>query len=518
MAHLAGTSDGARARALGTLPGRTFRIVFLAYVAAVSGFGREFAHLHVTVAGLPVFSGEITIALLALLGAAHLRTVRARAPRLDPAVVAVAAFLVLGCIYAAVGVGRGFGVAALRDFAIVYYAAFFVLTLAFFRTGGAPTSVVLALSIGAAAGAAWTVGLFVAAPALSWGHGATGHQALVAWVAVLGSALVRLPPGLGSARAGRALVMALGGAVIFLSAYRTMLLVMLGVALAGGALLPWRNRSALRGAVRTALSGVALWGVVVLGVATLTRPVGEPPRHHGAMSLAQALERVSERWADLGFAGARLAGRWTSEPRPLSSPSTASRPARAAGDASGAIAGGRAGGGAAARGDAGEVRLRQAPEVSPLATERSIAFRVTAWRHAAERIAASPLLGIGFGPSPNLYPDRHCELMTSPTSNCGNAHNTFLTLAMRMGIPVLAVFLALNAFEIRRALRALPGRPAPGEELLALALAVLLSFGIYASLSLFLESPYLSSLYWIILALMHEVAAHTLRSPVPDQG
>jgi hypothetical protein len=80
-----------------------------------------------------------------------------------------------------------------------------------------------------------------------------------------------------------------------------------------------------------------------------------------------------------------------------------------------------------------------------------------------------------------------------------------------MGIPVLAAFLILNLLEITRALRALAGvQDSQAELVLLFSLAALLSFGVYASLSLFLESPYLSSLYWIILALMHEAASRSV--------
>ena len=322
-------SESVRSAVPRTFPEVAFRGIFLAFVAAVSGFGREFAHLHVTVAGLPLFSGEITLALLAALGAVHLWKVRGDGLRVDGAVIAIVAFLVVGCAYAAVGLGRGFGVAALRDFAIVYYAALFILTLVFFRCGGTPAAVVLALVAGVTAGAAWTLARFVAAPSLSWGHGATGQQAIVAWVALLGAALLSLRPGARSASAWRTVAIVCCAAVVFLSAYRTMLLVMVGVSVAAVVLLRRVSRATLKRALAPAAIGALLWGVAVLVVATVAPPVAGPRKDHGSMAAFEALRNITIRWVDLGLTGLNLAGRWSDASRRVPAPATPPTPARA---------------------------------------------------------------------------------------------------------------------------------------------------------------------------------------------
>jgi hypothetical protein len=470
--------------AMRTRPGLAFQLVFVIYLAAISGLGREFAHLHVTVAGLPLFSGELTIALLGILGAAHLRATRGRGFRVDGAVITLAVFLFIGCVFAVVGLTRGFGVAAVRDFALVYYASFFLFTLVFLESGGAPATVILSIIAGAAVGTTWSLVLFLVAPTLIWGHGAPGHQAIVAWVAVLGAAAFGSRSAPRSLRAAGLLVTVCASSVVFLSAHRTMLFVFVGLAIAVGALLLWRNRPSLRRILVAAIASLVLWAGLVAGMAALARPSGAQTQAHGPMTMSQALWVISIRWTGLGFVGLNAASRWIAQGR--EPPSTGSR------------------------------SVFPFFSVPSVATGQSLSFRKSAWRNAARRIAASPLFGIGFGPSPNLSPDRHCELITSPTSNCGNAHNTYLTLAMRMGIPMLVLFLLTNAIECARAVRTLGRTSDPHiEAALVFSLAALLSLGAYASLNLFLESPYLSSLYWVILALMHEVRVRADREVLP---
>jgi hypothetical protein len=468
-----------------------FRWVFLAYLAAASGFGRAFARLHVSVAGLPLFAGELAIALLAALGAACLWRTRAREVRRDRAVLAVLVFLAVGGAYTVVGLTRGFGIAALRDSALVYYSMFFLFTVLFLRFRGGPGLLVAAVVAGASAGAAWRVGRFLVAPELEWGHAAPGFQAIAAWVAVLGAVAPGMGPAKRHGRIARVLAVACCGVVVFLSAQRSVLAAIVAVAAGAACLRAAHRRAPLRRVCAAALAGLALWLALTVSITIHGRPIaaGVPP--NGSVSVVGALRVVCARWTDLGLAGAGAGGR------------PPGKPARSGSPAAGSAEGTRP----------------ESPAAGAGSTTKSFTFRVAAWRRALSRIASSPLLGIGFGPSPNLFPDRHCALVTSPTSNCGNAHNTYLTLAMRMGIPILAAFLLANLLAATRAVRALAVAYEPETEwLVVFSLAALLSLGVYAGLGLFLESPYLSSLYWVILGLIHGTTARAAAAAAERQA
>jgi O-antigen ligase len=143
-----------------------------------------------------------------------------------------------------------------------------------------------------------------------------------------------------------------------------------------------------------------------------------------------------------------------------------------------------------------EVQLR-----NPGSVKGSIVFRKRAWSNALARIRRSPLLGIGFGPPSALFPDFQCEIFSSPLSNCGNAHNTYLTLAMRMGLPILALFGTASGMALWRGLRSVREATAAteGVSALMLLLASTVSLAAYGFMSLLLESPYLAVLFWTTL-------------------
>ena len=83
-----------------------------------------------------------------------------------------------------------------------------------------------------------------------------------------------------------------------------------------------------------------------------------------------------------------------------------------------------------------------------------------------------------------------------------------------MGIPVFLLFVAINAYILLRFVSAIfRGTYDSQSGLLAmLALVAYLSFASYAFMSLFLESPYHSARYWIVLGVMHHLDS-TLHTP-----
>ena len=81
-----------------------------------------------------------------------------------------------------------------------------------------------------------------------------------------------------------------------------------------------------------------------------------------------------------------------------------------------------------------------------------------------------------------------------------------------MGIPVLVMFIGINGLILYRFLSALRGWAGSPEDYrtAVLTLVVYASFAQYAFISLFFEIPYLSSLYWVVLAVMHRLGCRPL--------
>jgi len=434
--------------------------VFQAYLTGVAAFSRDFAKLGVTLVGIPLFVGEATIGILAVLLAARTLKGRALPFPIDGVGKALAAYFAIGTGFALFGLARHYGVAAVRDFALVYYLAFFFFTLAVVRLGTQPRTIIHAIAFGSVVGALVAVASYAIAPSLTFEHGAPGYQAPAAWIGALWCCLL-LP------EAKRATSRALLGAgatltlmTIYLTGYRTMLPVMI-VSLV--VLWVWAIRG---GGEDRRMWRVGAWvasgavGVFMLGIATHTLTMTAPDHPvpvNGRVEFSDGLKVLSSRWVR-GFK--------------LLAPTVIQV-------------------------------IREGQDKA--AVEDSLTFRLDAWGKAFDSIKASPLTGIGFGPAPALYPELFCDAPYSPTSNCGNAHNTFITLAMRMGIPVFLLFsginLAILAKFLRSGLRASSSMwPAVVPPFLA---ATYVSLLLYAGMSLFFESPYLSPLYWIVLGLMH---------------
>jgi hypothetical protein len=378
--------------------------------------------------------------------------------KFDGASKALAAYLVIGAGFAAVGLAQGYAVAALRDFALVYYLAFFLYTLVAVGLGVHPKMILNALAFGSIVGSLVALASFAIAPSLSYEHGAPGYQAPAIWLGALWCLLLAVE---GNRRFLRILLVA-GAALnlltIYLTGYRTMLPVMVvSVIILWGwaaASTGVNRRGLLRGSVAASVAVAAFVAGIAVHTLTMTAPE-RPVPVNGPVTLGDGLKVLSYRWVR-GFK--------------LLAPTVI----QVVGDESGGI-------------------------------EGSLRFRTDVWSNALDRILASPVTGIGFGPAPALYPDEYCDTSYSPTSNCGNAHNTYLTLAMRMGIPVFLFFVAINLLIVirflRRAIRTSEeAQPTLVSPFLA---AAFVSLGLYAAMSLFFESPYLSPLYWVALALMH---------------
>ncbi|NWG00238.1 MAG: O-antigen ligase family protein [Thermoanaerobaculaceae bacterium] len=435
---------------------RVYRFVFVAHLAAVAALQRDFSRLHFSLAGVPIFANEATILLLGSLLVAITVWRRRLVLRLGALEWLLLAYLAVGAAFTARGLAVGFGLAALRDAALVYYAAFAFFALAFRELGGTTARVARALVGGSVVGALVWTGRFLARPSLIDGHAVPSFAGILAWLGLVG---VLLPWRYtrGWRGVGRWFGVAACSFVVFLSAYRTMLGVLLASLLAVLAGRHWAGEVVqhLRPSRLVAWLGTVALVTAALAALPLSRPVvidGDVPAGH-------ALAVVSRRW---------LGGMAAPGARP---------------------------------GSAATLDVRRAPWGS---VNSSVAFRTQAWRNALLRIRHSPWVGVGFGPPAALFPDFHCELASSPLSNCGNAHNTYLTIAMRTGLPVLALVAAVNLVALGRGLAALGRRGAGGKSTSSLVVIL----GLYASLasygvtSLLLESPHLAVPFWVIVGTL----------------
>jgi O-antigen ligase len=419
-------------------------LLLTAFLFGISAFHREFAHLSLSIGGIPLFPGELTLGLLIALEAIRLLRGQRIAFRMRGSSFLWGMYLLLGVVYAAIGLARGHGLAALRDFALVYYAVLFFLVQAVLQVEGDATRLFTWVAIGSAVGSTWTAGSFLVTPQLTFGHGASGSQALVAWLAL--AYLVSTSGDWGGRwRRWRWLAAVPLFVVIYLAGYRTMIgVAVMGVVVAAAWTVLARG-PARSDARRLAVAGVAVCLVFAASVLAVRLALGGPAPGsptHGEVSLPQGLRVITNRWVRL-FGG-------DSEP--------------------------------------------------------SAAFRAVAWAKAVARIQSHPWTGIGFGPEPDLYPSSYCDTPESPISNCGNAHNTYLTLAMRMGIPGFGLWAVGSLWVVGDYLRATLARRSDKTVVREAAFLwlVLVSLLVFAFFSLFFESPYLSPFYWVTLGVMAE--------------
>ncbi len=480
----------------GGLPFQAYRAVLLGYLVLITALSRNFARVRLEVAGLPVFATEIVILLLSVLLAIVWVRQRRSLLRVELPGRLLLAYLAVGAVFAVVGLGHAYGLSALRDFALVYYVVFFFLTLAFLQNGGTLAEIAVALVLGGTIAAAIAVVDFAVAPELAWQHATTGHVALFAWAAAVWLTLRRPRRGRTVARLSAGAGVLVCTVAVYLSAYRTMLVVVAaGTVVLAAALWSRSNWPALR-----RLAGVTAW-FAVAGLAVLAHGVAVGPRaatfpDHGPTTRAAGTAVLSARWVrGLGLpgkAGDALA-RAVAESRTAAARMNEMR----------------------ASGSTGSIGLpadrdRPIPPAIAFASAEamdSVGFRRLAWRNAMARIRTAPWTGIGFGPNAGLFPDSFCDLVSSPLSNCGNAHNTYLTVAMRMGIPALVFLLAVNVLVIVRFVAASRHEKPSGPPVWAapFMLALLACFAAYALTSLFLESPYLAAPYWVVLGSLAQV-------------
>jgi hypothetical protein len=455
---------------LAAVLGAILETVLLAYLVGTVAFTRDFAHLHLTVHGVPLFTGELSLLALTALAAANLLLRGTRRLRLGFAGWALLAVLAAGALLAVRGMQTSPGLAVARDFALVYYGWFFFLTLACLRSGGSSERLLGALLVGATIGALAESGRFLASPTLEWGHATPGFNGMPGLTGVvLALAVVTLARSV-VVRGAAAVAAVVSAFELYATGYRTMLVVAAVAVIAASV----RSRLVRSGNARRFARLLWAWAALMaalIGAPLLIAP--SPSRivpTNGPVALRDAFGSVSHRWTGRHF-GARA------EPLPLRDP-----------------------------------RDRE-----PEKWAGSVGFRLLVWRNAAAQIKQSPWLGIGFGSEVLLFPAWSCDTVPSATSNCGAAHNTYLTLAMRLGVPLaLLLCSALGWTLVRAAVSVLSGPDSAERFTTFVAALLLLSFLVFGTTGLLFESPYLSSVVWVLAGIVAERTRPAARGAVRE--
>jgi len=469
-----------------------FRALFLTHVFALTALSRDYAHLHASIRGVPLFAGEIALVVLGTLLVAN--AIRRRRILIVPGLLngALFGYFILGALFAGIGLLRGHGLAVLRDFAVVYYLLFFFLTLAFFALGGRVRDLVTALVSGGLAAALAASLEFVTQPTLTWEHAVPGNVALVAWLAMCWSSIRICVDTRPASRALHAVAVLVCTTAVYLSAYRTMIGVVLVGVLVLAVLGTWSSWRPASAAAALGASWLLVVGLAVVLHTHVTRDSASDLPRHGPTTVVQGAAIVSNRWL-----GGLALPQATFEAVSGALTDASAMAAKGAGKTSAERT-------SAERTSADEPATLVLGEFPNNRLLESAGFRHYVWRNALTLIRRAPFVGIGLGTKAPLFPDRFCEFGASPISNCGAAHNSYLTIAMRLGIPMLLFFLAINtAVVVRVLMRLRRAGPAGADvEIPSFLLLALAGFSVYATTSLFLESPYLSTLYWVVLAAL----------------
>jgi O-antigen ligase len=140
-------------------------------------------------------------------------------------------------------------------------------------------------------------------------------------------------------------------------------------------------------------------------------------------------------------------------------------------------------------------------------------WRLGAWRNAVELIGENPVSGVGFGTPINVYPvDEPPEKMESPF-NYGLPHNTYLTVALKTGLPGLALLLAGLAVWLRRVWRL------RARSTWACAVVALGVYGCcYGYFALFFERPFMAFPFWVVIGVGLSLERLTERLPEEPQS
>jgi O-antigen ligase len=140
------------------------------------------------------------------------------------------------------------------------------------------------------------------------------------------------------------------------------------------------------------------------------------------------------------------------------------------------------------------------------ADDPNATFRLLAWAEAGERFSQNPLLGEGFG----------VPFSFESTSFDVRPHNTFMTILYKMGLlGFLPVIFLVLIFQWRGWSSLRSFRRKPGTLFLYVLLLAQLAMTVFGCLNLLLESPFMGSIFWVILGVGMRVMSLLRSSPYP---
>lgn len=262
----------------------------LVLIFGSAGWNRDFSRLTLPGVPFPLYITEMLL-LIAVLGAVVLIAQRKRASLSPTVAFTLLCFVGYGFFLLVSGLLAGYGMAALRDFSLFYYAVLTLLVAVYSQQERFEVQALKTLVFGALAGSMQTIGTFLIEPSTIIRYGHVGHSALAltAW----GSILV-LAPGIWVQRSRWKRLALVGGigvlmGTIALSGYRTMALVALATLLGANVIARGKldlSRVAKR-MNRAVAAGLAL---LVLGVVAGASFGGE----HGTFfaDLGQRFQRL----------------------------------------------------------------------------------------------------------------------------------------------------------------------------------------------------------------------------------
>ncbi len=146
---------------------------------------------------------------------------------------------------------------------------------------------------------------------------------------------------------------------------------------------------------------------------------------------------------------------------------------------------------------------RLATGLASPASDPTVAWRIAGWKEALRHVEHNPIWADGLG--------RQFTWTAAGRLVTNYPHNTFITVALKSGIPGLLLLLVpLAVLYWRSARRALATHGTPGGRALSGYLAASLALSLYGTFNLLLESPYLAWPFWafagMLLAYVHQKA------------
>jgi len=154
------------------------------------------------------------------------------------------------------------------------------------------------------------------------------------------------------------------------------------------------------------------------------------------------------------------------------------------------------------------LRAWQAKESDLFAIRQaSFALRIYQWETASRVVYAHPLNGVGAGNYEIVSPEYWNRIEQMRTARTGRwmqqAHNEYLQTAAELGLPGVAVLIALVSFGVVFALDSAARAPSRSERYLALALAASLgAIALDANITFSLQAPASALIFWAVLGLI----------------